>query len=686
MLTSHVKPLLLVLAIAAGFAINVTGPSPTVRAQGATPPFNPGDRREAVRAYYDIYLPALAVANDWNGSVPSCTAGTTGEAYTAATLQMVQYFRTMAGLSEVAVSAEQSAAAQEAALMISANGAVSNNPPDSWQCYTAAGAAAAAESSMAFGAAGPQAVVQYMTGAADQTLADRRRLLYPPLTTIGLGSTANANVVWAPNEGGTRPPTPQLAAWPAANAYTPYQLAFPRWSVALNTDESPMLFEVVMDRIVGASRIRVPVTLAPWTPGQGDDTVVFEPQGLTFGPGMGDQTFRIEVWGSGWPGGGPWSYLVTIIDPARRVSDGTFWVGLTGQAGAGYLEKIGGDVVTSYHPNQWWSRVSWPAYNDAVGTARPAVCDLFGDHDPELVIGLAAYPEMGGFLEVKSDSASWHQHLGWLRIPWAAYNDRNGETFPACGDVDGDGRDEIIVGLGTGGDGWVALFDDGAAGFAPLGSGWLQVGWPDYNAADGAVHPAVGNYKNDDRAEELAFGFGAAGNAMVRMYDDALTGFAPLWEGGWLDMHWHGGHGFSPPYGNGETWPAFGDVLAGDGGYEELIVGLGPGSGGWFRLLRWHATFGWVVATPMGRYDGWVQVPWPSYASAAGATYPAAADLDGDFQTEIIIGLGDRDGFGYLSTWGRHPGPDWPFVHRSWPRVHWPLYVETGGGTTPGGR
>ena len=36
---------------------------------------------------------------------------------------------------------------------------------------------------------------------------------------------------------------------------------------------------------------------------------------------------------------------------------------------------------------------------------------------------------------------------GWDQAGWQSYNRALGETLPSCGDLDGDGRDELLIGV-----------------------------------------------------------------------------------------------------------------------------------------------------------------------------------------------------------------------------------------------
>src|SRR6185295_8551543 len=105
-----------------------------------------------------------------------------------------------------------------------------------------------------------------------------------------------------------------------------------------------------------------------------------------------------------------------------------------------------------------------------------------------IAIGLSPFSNQGGWVATRKGAADGYSAGPWTQVPWAAYNATGGGTHVAAGDVDGDGLDELVVGLGSGGQGWIAVFDDAAHGFAFLK--WIQVAWGMYNAANGEVWPA----------------------------------------------------------------------------------------------------------------------------------------------------------------------------------------------------
>ena len=98
---------------------------------------------------------------------------------------------------------------------------------------------------------------------------------------------------------------------------------------------------------------------------------------------------------------------------------------------------------------------------------------------------------------------------GWVMIPWDAYNKIDGSTWPASGDIDGDGYDEIVVGFGDNAHGWMIVFDDARKKFRlqPRGAyrtGWIRVKDMVYNKGKVApTRPALGNVDGDGAEEVL---------------------------------------------------------------------------------------------------------------------------------------------------------------------------------------
>src|ERR1700741_1083959 len=95
--------------------------------------------REAVRNFYNnILVPSANVAAGWTGSIGGCTAGNTSAAYKDAVALRVNWFRSVRGVPPgLTLNDTFNVKDQAGALMLSANRALSHQPPANWLCYTA---------------------------------------------------------------------------------------------------------------------------------------------------------------------------------------------------------------------------------------------------------------------------------------------------------------------------------------------------------------------------------------------------------------------------------------------------------------------------------------------------------------------------------------------------------------------
>lgn len=276
--------------------------------------------RSAVASFYlNEYVPPLGVPMQWSGNVATCNAGATAQAYLDATFQIMNFYRGMVGLPAATNAASYNANAQQAALMMSANGALSHSPPPSWTCWTQGGASAAGASNLALGTAGPSSIVAYIKdyGSGNYFVGHRRWILYPIRNEFGTGSvgetTTRANSLVVFTNTVTRPPTPDKVAWPP-EGYVPYQVVYPRWSMALNTNSSVSFAAANVTMTEGGSPVSLSV-VSRTNNGYGDNTIVWEPTGLSFSAGMQDRRFTVTVSGISGPQASV-SYDVVVIDPA----------------------------------------------------------------------------------------------------------------------------------------------------------------------------------------------------------------------------------------------------------------------------------------------------------------------------------------------------------------------------------
>ncbi|WP_200372811.1 fibronectin type III domain-containing protein [Thiocystis violacea] len=279
-----------------------------------------------------------------------------------------------------------------------------------------------------------------------------------------------------------------------------------------------------------------------------------------------------------------------------------------------------------------------------------ATGDIDGDGRDEVVIGYIGAtdtsPSRGGLFRVLDDDFT---PLTWGVVSWPDYAAATGDTYPALGDLDGDGRAEILVGLGTGGAGLVEVFAYSNGALAPRG--WTEVDWPEYNAASGATYPALGNLDGEG-ADELVIGLHAVdspagipgGTFLIKTGIDISPPAEGSTEAGTIQLSpglqgrllaeqgltFEGLSWIEYAHDVGETRPALGD-LDGDG-TDELVMGFGVGGNGYLEVFDYtHAS---LVSL------GLIGVNFPNYNRLNGETRAAIGDIDNDGRGEILVGLG----------------------------------------------
>lgn len=189
-------------------------------------------------AYWSRYAPKQTLSIDWLlGSLLGCLPGVTSSETNQATLSSLNYVRSLAGLAPVTFSSTMNAAAQRAALIMAANGALSHTPSSNWKCWSSAGAAAAAKSNLALSYPSLKAgriVELYMDdpGASNTSVGHRRWLLNPFTTTMGSGSTSTANAIQVVGPTNSYRPNPKWVGWPSAGYFPNPMEPNGRWSLS----------------------------------------------------------------------------------------------------------------------------------------------------------------------------------------------------------------------------------------------------------------------------------------------------------------------------------------------------------------------------------------------------------------------------------------------------------------------
>ncbi len=278
---------LLVIACAVALPRDAMAYTPGTGAPDAADGFvvNRADRRDVLAFYNCAYQASRNFPRNlsWSGDVTTGVPGTTGPLFKEDVRRRINFFRALGGLpADIVFDETKSAKCQEAALMFSANDAISHFPPNTWAWFTVAAAQAAGSANIALGNHGPDAVDAFMIddGAGNEATGHRRWLLFPRARQMGTGDVPlngvfnSTNAIWV--IGDFAPASaPKFVPWPNSG-FVPRGLVPARWSLSYpGADFS--LATVTMTQ--GGREIPVAVNSRSKT-GAGDNTLVWTPTGV----------------------------------------------------------------------------------------------------------------------------------------------------------------------------------------------------------------------------------------------------------------------------------------------------------------------------------------------------------------------------------------------------------------------
>lgn len=288
-------------------------------------PFNkaisqPWNRTAIIADYFQNYVGSSVSLAElaWTGSTTGCIAGSISTLAQNRTIQRINYYRRLVGLSDnMTLDPSRNAAAQEAALMMLANNDLNHDPPTTWLCYTVLGNLGAANSNLALGAFASNAIKLYMDdpGAGNIVAGHRRWILNSRASSFGVGATSNSDALWVFNPFITPSSLPSYVAFPPAG-YVPRQLIPQRWSISIPSANVANATVQVRDALNNT----LPITTQPVVNGFGDNTLVWDindPSTAFAWNGSTDKSFYVQVSGVTLNGitQAPYSYTVVAIDP-----------------------------------------------------------------------------------------------------------------------------------------------------------------------------------------------------------------------------------------------------------------------------------------------------------------------------------------------------------------------------------
>ena len=284
----------------------------------------------------------------------------------------------------------------------------------------------------------------------------------------------------------------------------------------------------------------------------------------------------------------------------------------------------------------WHVTLAYPTESGGPHPARVVVGDLDGDESKEVVVPLNASSNVDCAIAVLSDT-------GNLLNQWSVPGSR-ALWDPVLGDLDGDGRDEIVA---------PATSEDGAGDYLGQvwvyhGDGTVVDGWP-RTSFRSPKHVALADFDGDEKLEivyatESHYSFGGIPYPDHVVLVDLAGNPLPGWP---VDL---------PPGAGIRQGLVIGDI---DGDTDLEILGVheeGPFGGQSHVLYAWHDDGTVVSGFPI------LLNPWDT-TDAVGC--PAIVDLDLDGTVDIVV----------PQDWRTVNAFDLTRPYRQ-DTMHWPMYRQ----------
>ena len=315
--------------------------------------------------------------------------------------------------------------------------------------------------------------------------------------------------------------------------------------------------------------------------------------------------------------------------PTHSVSDGC-WDGFWSTPALGDIDGDGKlDIVVegmdrrihAWHGDGTYVR-SWPIFRDngdhllRGGWSSPALADINGDGRLEVIVGTDSPMWDGGGQPPYDNATLWVIKGDSTNLPgWPVRIPQIVQSSPAVGDINGDGRPEIVVGTGIGiaGTGGYKVF-----AFEPDGK--PAPGWPQATQGNMPAPPALADL-NGDGYPEVIVGCGSEADP-----NDAPCSRLYAWYGSGKAVL-----GFPTTPANNSIWSTkpnglpYSPVVADYDGNGELDI---------LVVNRWATGITIVHKNGTSEVNPVLRTSWAFYGP------PVIDDVDGDGKLEMVIGGG----------------------------------------------